>query len=203
MDLGKPKARGTEDQIRRKIDRWLAVPYLADLLHYTLEFRQGHWHLQFTFDHTALYRLMAQRLGRTTLLTNRLKWTAEQVIAGYDGQQQIEQVFRGLKDGEWLGWGPMYHWTDSKIRVHAFYCMLGISLLQYVHRQSQSAWPDLTVEQLLEQLAPMQQFTLLYPPLGDKGPNRVATVLSKQTLVQQALAHSLGLAQLCSSTQHR
>lgn len=27
----------------------------------------------------------------------------------------------------------MHHWTDSKIRVHAFYCMLGISLLQYIH----------------------------------------------------------------------
>ncbi len=78
---------------------------------------------------------MAQRLGRTVLLTNRMDWTAEQVVAGYSGQQQIERVFRGLKDGDWLGWGPMYHWTDSKIRIHAFYCMLGISLLQYVHRQ--------------------------------------------------------------------
>jgi transposase len=153
-------------------------------------------------DNKALQQLWSQRLGRTVLLTNRMDWTAEQVVSGYSGQQQIERVFRGLKDGDWLGWGPMYHWTDSKIRVHAFYCMLGISLLQYVHRQSQSAWPDLTVEQLLEQLTPMQQFTLLYPPLGDKGPNRVATVLSKQTLVQQALAHSLGLDELCS-TQRR
>src|ERR1019366_1647242 len=64
-----------------------------------------------------------RRLGRTVLLTNRLDWSAEQVVAGYSGQQQIERVFRGLKDGEWLGWGPMYHWTDSKIRIHAFYCM--------------------------------------------------------------------------------
>jgi hypothetical protein len=96
----------------------------------------------------------------------------------------------------------MYHWTDSKIRMHAFYCMLGISLLQYVHHQSQTAWPGLTVEQLLEQLSAIQQFILLYPPLGDKGPNRVATVLSKQTLAQQALASSLGLDQLCS-TQRR
>jgi hypothetical protein len=74
--------------------------------------------------------------------------------------------------------------------------MLGISLLQYVHRQSQTAWPDLSVEQLLEQLTQIQQFTLLYPPLGDKGPNRVATLLSKQTLAQQALAACLGLDQL-------
>jgi transposase len=66
------------------------------------------------------------RLGRTVLLTNRLDWSAEQGALGYSGQQEIEKVFRGLKEGEWLGWGPMYHWTDRKIRIHAFYCLLGI-----------------------------------------------------------------------------
>jgi transposase len=70
------------------------------------------------------------------LLSNRLDRTAEQVVNGYAGQQQLERVFRGLKDGDWLGCGPMHHWTDRKIRSHAFYCMLGISLLQYVHRQA-------------------------------------------------------------------
>jgi hypothetical protein len=133
------------------------------------------------------------------LLTNRLDWSAEAVVAGYSGQQQIERVFRWLKDGQWLAWGPKYHWTDSKIRVHVFYCMLGVSLLQYVHRQSQSVWPGLTIEQLMEQLGQIQQFILLYPPLGDKGPDRAATVLSKQTLAQQALADALGLDQLCST----
>jgi transposase len=97
--------------------------------------------VQFDFDTAAWQRLLTHRLGRTILLTNRLEWTAEQVAAGYSGQQEIERVFRGLKDGDWLGWGPMYHWTDRKIRIHAFYCMLGISLLQYVHKQAQSAWP--------------------------------------------------------------
>ncbi len=201
-ELSRPQARFTEQGIRNKIHRWLLDPFVRQVLRYGLEQRENRWHLTFEVDSLALQQLWSQRLGRTVLLTNRMDWTAEQVVSGYSGQQQIERVFRGLKDGDWLGWGPMYHWTDSKIRVHAFYCMLGISLLQYVHRQSQSAWPDLTVEQLLEQLTPMQQFTLLYPPLGDKGPNRVATVLSKQTLAQQALAHSLRLDELCS-TQRR
>src|ERR1017187_7108994 len=87
--------------------------------------------------------------------------SAEQVGAGDFGQQQIERVFRGLKDGEWLGWGPMYHWTDSKIRIHAFYCMLGISLLQYLHRESRNVWPGLSVERFLEELRQIQQFVLL------------------------------------------
>ena len=146
----------------------------------------------FDFDNAAFQRLLAHRLGRTVLLTNRLDWTAEQVVAGYSGQQQIEQVFRGLKDGDWLGWGPMYHWTDSKIRVHAFYCMLGISLLQYIHKKAQAAWAGLSMEQLLEELRQIQQFVLLYPPQGEKGPNRVATVLSKQTLAQQSPGRRVG-----------
>ena len=90
----------------------------------------------------------------------------------------------------------MYHWTDRKIRIHAFYCMLGISLLQHLHKQAQGAWNGISIEQLLEELRQIQQFVLLYPPQGEKGPNRIATVLSKQTLPQQALAKTLGLDQL-------
>jgi hypothetical protein len=52
------------------------------------------------------------------------------------------------------------------------------------------------MEQLLEELRHIQQFVLLYPPQGEKGPSRVATVLSKQTLTQQSLAKTLGLDQL-------
>jgi len=197
MELNKPQARWKEEQIRSKIQRLLSGQYLEELIRYQLESREGRWRLQFDFDPAAWQRLVNHRLGRTVLLTNRLDWTAEQVALGYSAQQDIERVFRGLKDGDWLGWGPMYHWTDRKIRIHAFYCMLGISLLQYVHKQAQTAWDGISMEQLLEELRQIQQFILLYPPQGDKGPNRVATVLSKQTLPQQALAKTLGLEQLC------
>jgi len=53
------------------------------------------------------------------------------------------------------------------------------SLLQHPHKQAQSAWNGISTEQLLEELRQIQQFVLLYPPQGEKGPNRIATVLSK------------------------
>ena len=201
LDLAKPGCRLKETPIRNKIQRWLASPFLEDLIRWQLHSDAGHWHLQFDFDNSAFQKLLANRLGRTLLLTNRMDWTAEQVVAGYSDQQQIEQVFRGLKDGDWLGWGPMYHWTDSKIRVHAFYCMLGISLLKYIHKQAQPAWPGLSMEKLLDELRQIQQFVLLYPPQGEKGPHRAAVVLSKQTIPQQQLAHTLGLEQLGLTTK--
>jgi transposase len=196
MELNKPQARWKENQIRAKIQRWLSGQFLEELIRYQIESRDGRWRLQFDFDTAAWQRLVDHRLGRTVLLTNRIDWSAEQVAIGYSGQQEIEKVFRGLKDGDWLGWGPMYHWTDRKIRIHAFYCMLGISLLQHLHKQAQGAWDGISTEQLLEELRQIQQFVLLYPPQGEKGPNRVTTVLSKQTLTQQALAKALGLDQL-------
>lgn len=196
VELAKPAARFTEAGIRNKIARWLSGAFVSELVRYQLEQRDGRWHLQFDLDHAAFEHLLAHRLGRTTLLTNRMDWTAEQVVAGYSGQQQVERVFRGLKEGDWLEWGPMYHWTDQKIRVHAFYCMLGISLLQYIYKKAQTAWAGLSMEQLLEELRQIQQFALLYPPQSEKGPNRVALVLSKQTLAQQSLAKELGLDML-------
>jgi transposase len=196
-DLAKPGNRLKETQIRNKIQRWLSsAQFLEDLISWKLHSENERWHLQFDFNHAAFQKLLTHRLGRTVLLTNRMDWTAEQVVNGYSGQQQVEQVFRGLKDGDWLGWGPMYHWTDSKIRIHAFYCMLGISLLKYIHKQSQSAWPGLTMEQMLDELRQIQQFVLLYPPQGEKGPHRAAVVRSKQTLPQQTLAQMLGLDDL-------
>jgi len=196
VDLAKPCARFTETGIRNKISGWLSASFLADLVRYQLEFREKRWCLQFDFDTAAYQHLLAHRLGRTLLLSNRLDWTAEQIVAGYSGQAPIEQVFRGLKDGDWLHWGPMFHWTDSKIRVHAFYCLLGISLLRFVRQQADAVWPGLSTEKLIEELRQIQQYMLLYPPQGQKGPNRVATVLSKQSLTQQLLAEALHLEQL-------
>jgi len=42
----------------------------------------------------------------------------------------------------------------------------------------------------------IQQFILLYPRQGEKGPDRAAYVLSKQTLAQQVLAKALKLDEL-------
>jgi hypothetical protein len=46
--------------------------------------------------------------------------------------------------------------------------MLGISLLQYMHKQAQTAWDGISMEQLLEELQQIQQFVLPYPPQGEK-----------------------------------
>ena len=200
LGLSKPHCRLKENHIRGKIARWLgSTQFLHELVRYELKPEDSErWGLQFDVDTTALHRLMTERLGRTILMSNRMEWTAEQVVSGYGGQPSVEKIFRGLKDGDWLNWGPMYHWTDSKIRVHAFSCMLGISLLNYLHAQGQKACPQITVEQFKDELHDILQYVLLYPPQGDKGPYRTATIQSKLNLNQTLLAEAIGLDSLIS-----
>ena len=54
----------------------------------------------------------------------------------------------------------------------------------------------------VDQLSQIQKYNLLYPPQGEEEPNRVATVLSKQSLIRQQLTKTLGLDQL-GSTKRR
>ncbi len=61
--------------------------------------------------------------------------------------------------------------TDSKVQVNAFYCMLGISLLSYLHAQAGKVSPQITVEQMKAELGEIYEFVLLYPPQGEKGPH--------------------------------
>jgi len=195
VEVARPGSRLTEAGIEAKIRRWLSAPFLKELVRYELRDETNGRRLSFQVDHAALQELITHRLGRTLLLTNRGDWTGEQVVAAYASQQELEQVFRGLKEGDWLNWQPLHHWTDSKIRVHAFYCLLGLSLLHYVLRQAQTFWPQLTVEKLQEELEQIQQFVLLYPALGG-GPHRTARVTATQSLVQKGLVNTLGLEQL-------
>ena len=169
---------------------------MKQVLRYELKRAGEGWELNFDLDNEALQGLIGKRFGRTALVTSRSDWSAEEVVEAYAGQQRAEQVFRGLKSGGWVGWGPMHHWTDSKIRVHAFHCMLGLSLVQWVRRKAEEAWPGLTVEELKRQLGEIQQFELLYKKKGEKGPGRTVTVASKQSLAQQELVRILGLEKL-------
>ena len=191
--LRKPGCRRKEPSIRKRLQAIRSPQYLAQVLSCDLQPQGQGWRLDWKTDSDALMRLHSERFGRTVLLTSRMDWTAQRVLDAYAGQERIERVFRGLKAGDWLRWGPMYHWTDSKIRVHAFCCMLGISLLWWLHRQSDDVWPGLTLEELKQELNAIHRIDLVYPPFEGKGNPRLVQLISSKTLAQAALADALGL----------
>jgi hypothetical protein len=54
-------------------------------------------------------------------------WQVAEVIAAYRSQADAEAGFRQLKDRRAVSFSPMFHWTEQKIRVHVFYCVLALA----------------------------------------------------------------------------
>ncbi len=66
-------------------------------------------HLQYSVNKEGFDHLTSTRLGRTLLITNRLEWSAYEVITCYRELKKIEEVFKHLKNRQYLHWQPAFH----------------------------------------------------------------------------------------------
>ena len=80
--------------------------------------------LSWRTDPAAKRRLAAEVFGKRILFTDHEDWPVDQVVAAYRSQADVEAGFRQLKDPKVVSFSPMFHWTDQKVRVHVFYCVL-------------------------------------------------------------------------------
>ena len=109
-----------------------------------------------------------------------------EVVAGYRSQNDVESGFRQLKDPHVVGFSPMFHWTDPKIRVHVFYCVLALAVAHLMRREAHHAGLDLSVRELLTKLGGIEETVLLYPT-GNKGRPRAQRILTDTDRDQKAL----------------
>lgn len=195
-ELANSRRRSACSTVQKRVAGILAAQWLKTLIKTELEgSKERGWSLQFSVDNAALTDLMAHRLGRTVLATNRAGWSAEKIASAYHGQADIERQFRSMKEGEGASWGPMFAWTDSTIRVHSFCCMLGLSLVNWLHRRTRGENIDMSIEHMLEQLDGLQEVVLVYPS-STSGPKPTAKVDTRESLDQIQLIKTLGLDRL-------
>lgn len=148
--------------------------------------------LSWRTDQAARRRLEKRIFGKRILFTNRDAWTTAEVVAAYRSQAEVESGFRQLKDPHVVSFSPMHHWTDSKIRVHVFYCVLALTIAHLMRREAARAGLDLSVRALISELAGIQETVLLYHD-GGKGRPRVQRMLTEMNDTQRQLADIFGI----------
>ncbi|MEW6523067.1 MAG: hypothetical protein AB1445_05765 [Bacillota bacterium] len=102
----------------------------------------------------------------------------------------MEAPFRRLKDPYFVSWSPMFHWTDQKIRVHAFYCVLALALTSLLQREVHQLGLDLSIDTLLHTLNGIQEVAVSYP---ESARRKDTIVLRKTTPEQKQLFDLLNL----------
>ncbi len=124
--------------------------------------------LSWTISDKARQALETELFGKRILITDHHDWPVAEVVAGYRSQSEVEAGFRQLKDTKAVSFSPMFHWSEQKIRVHAFYCVLALAVAHLMRRQARQAGLHLSVRELLASLAGIQETVLLYPSTGGR-----------------------------------
>ncbi len=141
---------------------------------------------QFTFsiDHNACMALGNTHWGKTVLFTDHAEWSTAQIVGTYRDGWHVEDTFRDMKRASWLHWQPQFHWTDDKIRVHAFICVLAVTIAHLLRREVAHGGIEISLCDLLRDLMDVQEVLLEYPPPSTLG---ARLTLTDRTCRQQPI----------------
>lgn len=197
-ELAATLQRGRQKRDRARIERDIETrlmgrQHLSKVLRWRLGGRGRKLRLSYEFDRKALDALARDWLGRLVLVTDRDDWTTADIIRAYRGQAHIEAVFEHLKDPVHVMLRPQYHWTDQKLHVHVFTCVMGYLLARLLHLRARKAvgYPR-SMERLLETLAEVRRVTVV----RSTGPKsvRVGSQAEEMDVETAELVRALGLA---------
>ena len=152
-------------------------------------------HLEYSLDTNAQQEICETYLGKTILITDREPWDDARIIRAYRSQFLIEGVFREMKHRDTGNWWPMFHWTDSKIRVHALYCTIALLLRGLAWRRVRQQGVNISMKRFLTELDAIREVVTIYPPRRKQKSQRTQTVLTETSALQQRLMSILGLKQ--------
>jgi transposase len=102
--------------------------------------------------------------GKKILFTTLHTAPTETILDDYKSAHQIEDAFHHIKDRELVPYAPAYHWTDSKIRVHAFVCVIALLLVRLLQHLARQNGIQMSTSLLIEELQDICVLTLLYSP---------------------------------------
>jgi transposase len=192
----RPKARGkgySKESLKKRLDAITSGQYTVEILRTEIRPTRGRLDFIFWIDSCSFGNLKRVRLGKRILCSDNHNWTTEEIILGSRAQSHIENAFKQMKDPHWVSFSPAFHWTDQKLRVHAFYCVLALMLSSLLQRKVAHAGIHLTIPTLYEQLSAITEIVNLHAPGTESGRGRLRAqyVLSERTPLQDKLCRIL------------
>jgi transposase len=193
--LARGKTRKGKEKVESEIAAIVAPRWVSRVISTTLTGDSpAELRLAFRTSAKARSALEEELFGKRILFSDKpieMASTA-QIVAGYRSQEAVEADFRQMKDPHVVSFSPMFHFTEQKIRVHAFYCVLALMVARLMVREADRAGLRLSVRALLSSLAGIEETVLLYQ--GERGRPRARRMLTEIDATQSRLYDLFGLA---------
>jgi transposase len=194
--LANPRSKKrTKEKLQSIVDKLLGGQFMDGLISYELEeTSDGRWTLSFQTNQKNLSDL-EDRLGFRILMTNRHEWGSDKIIKGYYGQSIVENSFKNVKNPYHLAVTPEFHWTDQKIKVHFFTCVLGYLLSTLLLHEAKKNGFKGSLDTLLNSLNGIRLAQLIEYS-GSKGRPKVIYKLEELTEEERILADQFKLSKI-------
>jgi hypothetical protein len=103
-----------------------------------------------------------------------------------------------MKDPHHIALRPQYHWTDQKVRVHVFTCVLALMLLSLLRRDLAQKGFDLSIRRMLDLLSDIREVITVFGPESTDGEPTLRTSLTRMSVEQRSLFQVLDLGRYTS-----
>lgn len=162
--LGKKKSgkHPKTSAVKASLQRILSPQHMKELFKIDLQDYNGEPVLKYGVNQKELENITTTRLGRTLLISNRTEWIPAEIIRSYRSLSNVEEAFKYMKNRDYLRWQPAFHWTDQKMEVHTFYCVLALLLATLARKVTVESGLDISLTALLDDLSAIKEVALLY-----------------------------------------
>lgn len=184
---GKRGRRKGDVDIDAHIKKILSKRRVKDVLVPTVSQQSGKWSARVVRNPRAVEGLK-RTFGKTLLFTDRDDMAPEEIISAYRGKNVVEDAYRQMNDPEAVPFTPVYHWTDQKIRMHAFICVIALLLVKVIHMlMVRGTELRMNIPTVLEELNDIRVIVLIYSL------SRCEKMVSAMSKIQKKLFNLYGL----------
>lgn len=176
----------SKQQVQKQVEAILSKS-ARNLFLFWIEEEKGLVTLSFRLNQDEVKRREKQ-FGKNVLFTDNHHWSSQEIIETYKQKNDVEVDFKRTKDPNGTPMTPVYHWTDQKVRVHAFCCVLSLLMVNLLHYKLSQHHITISLEKARQELRDIREISFVYGQA-----EHVQTDLSQCSPLQQQLSDALGL----------
>jgi transposase len=193
----------TEESVKKRILSILSVDYMKQIFSYDIscESKSKKIMIDFYVDQTKFEELKETFLGKTILFSDNHDWDTEKIISSYRSQYHVEECFKQMKNTKYLSLRPILHWTDQKIKVHAFYCVLSLTLCSLLNKEINMMGYNMSINRMLKELSEVEHVITVFP-MKKKKKDKEKYSLSGYNDVKKNIIDKLDLKKYCCCVIH-
>ena len=140
-----------------RIKKILSRQYMDEVFEIRMEVDETVKSIVYLVNETKKDELVRKYFGKKLVLTDRVDWCTAEILKTYRDQDCIEKIFRTTKDTDHFSIRPQYHFTDQKIRVHIFCCLVGLTIASILQKEVANHGLDISKNQLLDRLSEIRR----------------------------------------------